>query len=752
MADNNQGRKASFVKVIMLSLIWAAVCRGGPSVTILVNTGPFSQVQEAAQGEEQVNWWDENLTDDRACTECFAAVELAKFLPRCNGLSENDIKLQAAEKLPEAGDVILIGSRNSNPIIAAQPASEGEKLENCEAFNIRTIQADGRTITIIEGGDREGTLYGVYGYLEQLGMRFIGLGEQGTVYPDKPAELPRKLNITESPSFISRGFWAWEDRGNDDFFLWMARNRMNFWTVNEKEVHLLKKLGIKLTEGGHRIQEYFLGPKSEYPYNHPKFQGDEDKPADPYKSSDEYVGDTSGDGKLTYFEAHPEWYGLIKGKRSDYIKGDAGHNYCTSNADATRELARNLVQSLIDGNWRYVDVVTFWMLDVGKWCECENCKRQGTYTDRLFEVVHTVMTQMRQGRREGRLKRNVELAAIAYMETLAPPSKPLPDGFSYENLSMTFFPILRCFAHPLADPACTEINRSILEDYQGWTTGQGRFYTGPVFIGEYYNVSSIKSLPALYTRIMAADIPWYYRTGARHFHYMHTPTRLWGTWTLNQYLLARLLWNHQANADEILTDYFSKYYPTTCKTTRKFYEILEKAQANIKAYKHVVQTANGSYALRTRLTPNKQSSQEIFALDHFHYEPYHPLLNDGPDLVEMVDYMSQARQALDESLKKCGDETEEARLREDERRFAYGQDMIQFIYHLVRTDISLRKEDTGQAGIDFAEVEKYAQKLQAITDLSMVASSHANAENGLIATGMVNVYEHFKKKLTQTNP
>jgi len=744
-----RGGKVSFTTMVMLLLVWAGACYSGPSVTILVNPSPFSRAQEAAQGEEQVNWWDDNLTDDRACTECFAAVELVKFLPRCTGLAENDIKFQAAEKLPKSGDVILIGSRSSNPLIAAQPAGEGVKLENREAYNIRTIQEDGRTITIIEGGDREGTLYGVYGYLEQLGMRFFGLGEQGTVYPAKPAELPQKVNITESPSFISRGFWAWEDRGNNDFFLWMAHNRMNFWTANEKEIHLLKKLGIKLTEGGHIIQEYFLGPRSEYPYNHPNFKGDEDKPNDPYKSSDEYVGDTNGDGKLTYFEAHPEWYGLIDGKRSDYIKGDAGHNYCSSNVDATGELAKNLVQSLIDGRWRYVDIVTFWMLDVGKWCECKNCEKQGTYTDRLFEIVHTVLTEMRRARSEGRLQRNVELAALAYMETLAPPSKPLPEGFSYENLSMTFFPISRCYAHALADPACTEINLSTLKDYQGWTMGQGRFYTGPIFIGEYYNVSSMKCLPTLYTRIMATDIPWYYRTGARHFHYMHTPTQLWGTWTLNQYLLGRLLWNHQASADEIFADYFAQYYPTTNAVTRKFYENLEKAQANIKVYKHGVRINNGSYSLRTKLNKN---SGGVFPLDHFHYEPYHPLLNDGPDLVEMVDYMSQARQALDEALIKCNDETEQVRLLEDERRFAYGEDMIMFIYHLVRTDTFIRRSDIANARVDFAEVEKYAKKLEAITDLTMVASSHANAKNGLIATGMMNIFEDFKKKLAQTNP
>ena len=54
---------------------------------------------------------------------------------------------------------------------------------------------------------------------------------------------------------------------------------------------------------------------------------------------------------------------------------------------------------------------------------------------------------------------------------------------------------------------------------------------------------------------MAADIPWYYRTGTRHFNYMHTPTHLWGTWTLNQYLLARLLWDAGTDTDALLKEY-----------------------------------------------------------------------------------------------------------------------------------------------------------------------------------------------------
>ena len=597
-------------------------------VTIVVNPGPFATIKEAAAGEAQVDWWDDDPADDDACTESFAATELRRFLPACTNLDKEDIRLADPDRMPDRGYVILIGSRKSNPLIASLPVYSGTETAfgPPESFRIRAFLDRDRTICVIEGADRVGVLYGVYTFLERLGIRFFGLGEQGTVYPTEPVELPGEMDVVESPSFLTRGFWAWEDRGDEEFFLWMARNRMNFWTAAEKEIHFLKKLGLKLTEGGHIIQDYFLNPQAEYPYDHPAFEGDESKPRDPYPSGSEYAGDTDGDGKLLYFEAHPEWYGLHEGKRSDRVHDVRGVNYCTSNRDATRELAKNLIQNLIDGRWRHVDILNFWMSDVGWWCECGNCKQLGTPSDRLLLLVHDVFTDMKQARREGRLERDVELTTLAYIETLSPPTRPLPEGFDYENCSVTYFPIRRCYVHSLADPACTEINRSQLENYQGWAMGSGRFYTGPMFIGEYYNVSSIKSLPVVYTRILAADVPWYYRTGARHFHYMHTPTRLWGTWTLNQWLLARLLWNPEVNVDSLLDEYFRRYYPTTSERTRTFYRYLEQATANIKPFKHSVP----GYALRSQLS---RRSYELFPLEHLRYSVHSPARNDGPDVV-----------------------------------------------------------------------------------------------------------------------
>ena len=37
--------------------------------------------------------------------------------------------------------------------------------------------------------------------------------------------------------------------------------------------------------------------------------------------------------------------------------------------------AFNLVRAFIDGEYQKADVVRFWTLDVGKWCECDACKK-----------------------------------------------------------------------------------------------------------------------------------------------------------------------------------------------------------------------------------------------------------------------------------------------------------------------------------------------------------------------------------------
>ena len=83
---------------------------------------------------------------------------------------------------------------------------------------------------------------------------------------------------------------------------------------------------------------------------------------------------------------------------------------------------------------------------------------------------------------------------------------------------------------------------------------------------------------------------------------------------------------------------------------------------------------------------------------------------------------------------------------EGERRFAYGEAMFFFYYHLVRTSIFHRRHNETLARHEFSSVEQFAERLQEITDLVQVSSSHANAKNGLEATQAVDEYKFFQAR------
>jgi hypothetical protein len=224
---------------------------------------------------------------------------------------------------------------------------------------------------------------------------------------------------------------------------------------------------------------------------------------------------------------------------------------------------------------------------------------------------------------------------------------------------------------------------------------------------------------------------------------MHTPTSLWGTWTLNQHLLSRLLWNPDAKVDALLDDYFRLYYPTTTERVRRFYKHLEFATANIKAFKHHVWAGDAYHCLPGKLDA---ATKDLFPTDHLHYEAFHPTLNDAPDVVEIMEAMRLAREDIDGALMECHDATERLRLAEDERRFAYGEAMFGFLNHLVRAMTFHHRGDEVAAREEFVAVERVADQLRGVVDLVQVAFRHANAKNGLDASRAEPAYEFLKKR------
>jgi len=145
---------------LLIPSFGASVSTSRADLYILVNPGPFPSAEIASQGETSVNWQDDNLTDDRACTESFAAMELARFLPLCTRFQPNEIHVKNANSIPLQGDIILIGSAIDNTLIANQKNPLRDQLQNEQSYCLWTVKRGSQTITLIEGKDRQGTLYG----------------------------------------------------------------------------------------------------------------------------------------------------------------------------------------------------------------------------------------------------------------------------------------------------------------------------------------------------------------------------------------------------------------------------------------------------------------------------------------------------------------------------------------------------------------------------------------------------------------
>ncbi len=748
-----------FGAALVLAAAFCATAEGG--ATIVVNLGKHASAEAAAQDEANVNWRDAarrtsdaarrtsdaDTRDDTVCTECFAATELREYLSRMTGA---EIRIADDEPTPDddpaagpPGEAvrIVIGSPKSNRtaerLWGGAPGVEGLGREG---FVIRSATAAGRRVIFIGGEERVGTLYGVYDFLERLGVRWFGPGKTNEHVPRRALEEIPDMNVREQPAFSTRGFWAWEDRGNEDFFDWMARNKMNLWTDAQSNHPALKKRGLLLTCGGHLHQHEFLSPRAEYPYKHPKFPRDSARPDDPYPISADFRGDTNGDGKLQYSEAHPEWYGLRLGKRSFNIHGDGGDNFCTSNPHACSELMKNVVQCLIDGKWQDADSINFWTLDGGKWCECEDCKALGTPTDRNLLLVHRLRAEIKKAMKEQRLHRNVQIAFLAYADVIEPPTRALPADFDYENCTATFFPIGRCYVHTFDDPTCTEINQRYVKQYVGWAADPQRHYQGQIFIGEYYNVSVFKCLPIVFRHTMSSDIPHYHRTGARHMHYMHCTTRNWGTRALTNYQMAKMLWKPGLDAEALFADYLAGRYGAAKETMRECYLRLERALANCRLMR-------GSLAKGL-----ERDAPKLFPFKHMRYEEFHPETDDGPDFVEMVRHVDRARGLIEEAAKQALTPDQAARVEEDRQGLMYAWNTIHFYDRLIRTVTLKREGKFAEAGEAYRDASALAKVLEADTESASYASSHAGARNALAASMVVGSYRRLKQELEAEDP
>ena len=207
----------------LLFILVSSVPGLAQDMTLLVDYQPFSSVEEAASAEQTIEWSGKDIAVMTVCTQSYAALELQQHL-RQAFQKPSFFSIRPLRKDVNANSIVVAGLHHPSVEEIADKYRLDTLLSAEESF---AIISDRDRLYII-GHDRVGTLYGVYHFLGSMGFRWFAPGDLGMVAPSLQRIPMPAAPIVEKPGYVTRGFWAWEDRGRPEFYRWMARNRLNF--------------------------------------------------------------------------------------------------------------------------------------------------------------------------------------------------------------------------------------------------------------------------------------------------------------------------------------------------------------------------------------------------------------------------------------------------------------------------------------------------------------------------------------------
>ena len=374
----------------------------------------------------------------------------------------------------------------------------------------------------------KGTLFGVYRFLEEcFGVRWLWPGATGEVVPvQRPFRWPADVYIRDKPKMLWRHLFLCPGSNltSDD------RKAAQLWYL---------RMGMGVSVGS------------------------------PYSFQHSWLYHVGGN---RHFAAHPEYFSLLKGRRTSFPldekgKPKRGSQLCTTSAEVTWLIVARLRQ-------RYpttVDTIVSLSPNDGLgFCECRQCREvdrpdlyerhQGydglVLSERIFSFVGGVAERVRT------THANLRMGCFAY--TVA---RPAPRGLNGvdPNVVISFTQEISRFNR---DPELRERHRHRLDQ---WLVCGNK-----AIIREYLGYYG-------FGNILAPQMRWisdYVRLVAHHRDqilgcYSETMCSDLSVNPLNYYLLAKLCWDPSRSSEEIVSDYFAAGFGEAAPKIRELYELLE---------------------------------------------------------------------------------------------------------------------------------------------------------------------------------
>lgn len=389
------------------------------------------------------------------------------------------------------GGIVLGTLRDfPSPSLAAALAIRNG-VDGREAYAIRTEPSR----VLLLGGADPGVSHAAFRFLEHAGCRWFFPSREWEIVP-RLRTLAVQFNESDRPAVLSRRIWYGygyfpdeKNRPLNDYQAWVRHNRMG---------------GSRTISCGHAWQSIIADNKA-------------------------------------LFAAHPEYLALTGGKRQ-------GEQLCVSNP-AVRALAVQWAIAQLRKDPK-ADMVSMECSDGGGQCNCANCARLGSISNRVFGLANEVARAVRKtcpGKMVG---------LYAYNEHCEPPSFPLEPNVYVQSTAgfitgrYTFDELLQ-----LWPKVCRQMGFYLYFSVYAWDWDKLPGGAG----------GNLKYL--------REEIPRLAASGATSFDCESGDN--WGPHGRGYYIASRLMWNPQADVDALLQDFYRRAFGPAAGIMQRYYERLD---------------------------------------------------------------------------------------------------------------------------------------------------------------------------------
>ncbi|HUT88187.1 MAG TPA: DUF4838 domain-containing protein [Thermoguttaceae bacterium] len=377
-----------------------------------------------------------------------------------------------------------------------------------EGYVIRTV---GNRL-VIAGGALRGNMYGVYGLLEDhLGCRWFAPGVSRIPKHDRLAIGP--IDDKQIPVLEYREPFTFDCFDGD----WCARNR-----VNSSSGRLEAKHGGKVRFGSGFFVHTF------------------ERLVPPDK----------------YFDEHPEYFSLVKGKR---LKERS--QLCCTNEDVIRISTEEILKAMRAQPDAFVFSVS--QNDWHNYCECDQCQALAKREDSQIAPVLAMVNRVAEAVEKEFPDRAIE--TLAYQWTRRPPNTMRPR----DNVIVRLCSIECCFSHPLA--TCDgDANQKFRDDVRRWAKVSNRLW-----VWDYVTDFRHYLLPFPNQRVRNDNIRFFVANNVRGIFEQDTyNTPHSDLAALGGYLTAKFLWNPDYDEETAISEFLAGYYGKAAPPIRRYIDAL----------------------------------------------------------------------------------------------------------------------------------------------------------------------------------